>query len=855
MGCATIFVLRKGPVPFRGPPHARPAKGLPYVNHRSATPLRLALRLAAPDTADALAARQRPELLAALSDRFGLPEEMVETLIGPGGAALRAALDADPEAFLLRAAETGDPVIARAVWRARYRIAPDRTRRARDLPDLLPAILRAADTTDPRWEAEDGLLPLLQEEATTIELLPALTGPFPQLISFTLVQVARFLPMPVALDACIALVQLAGGKGLLAFADGVERIEDFDLGRPELLDLMRAAAAEDDPEAFLRERRPAGEWTDPAALRALLRVRESGSSDAGPDAPDWELLRREHARLPFETEPSHGYSRRHGNRLLPLTQWEGCPDDLVMECFRASPWTTARVAAELPFEALVGPEAAAGKVPFDDALGRGLRTGRLPVDRLLAEVRPAAEVLSALPYDHEPTRKALAGLLDRLGTDPVNWLTCYARMGRARGSVAELIDDAASATSRQKRNTSWPRPLEAVFPATPPEASRAAFLYLFQCASEEAQIAVVPHFDARAVQHLLVYGDPAPAVREAVIAAHGVAAQAAQAATPSLSPERLAYLLDLDEPQVDANLFFHCRIDQQERVRMLAGRLRGGGTRPVPDELLHVLREANLGHYRHWLIAGLDSGDLGVARTLVGRLKLRIPAARLRLLVAVWQRGGPDAVREILALDRLPVTLRRQTEKLLDAPDGLDRLRARLAAEEDPEKLLEFLNKAPGYDGSQPHKLTGEGIPLPWPDLITAYRSGRLTSGAAQDLAERTDCPRELLLALLPNTPEVDRYSTAWPQRALRNGTLTPEDILTHAAPARRALSHLRHALNSAEQKPDRQQLHTQAAALTAEHLGTDPEAWAVALQLLPTFAGTLPELWATAGAIVRPAA
>ncbi|MFI5521115.1 hypothetical protein [Streptomyces platensis] len=821
------------------------------MNHRSATPLRLALRLAAPDTADALAERLRPELLAALTDRFGLPEEMVETLTGPGGAALRAALGTDPAEFLIRAAETGDPVIARAVWRARYRIGPGRTGRARDLPELLPAILRAADVTDPRWEAEDGLVPLLQEEATRLELLPALTGPFPQLISFTLVQLARLLPLPVALDACIALVQLAGGKGLLAFADGVERIEDFDLGRPELLDLMRAAAADEDPESFLRERRPAGEWTDPAAVRALLRVRDTSGSGARPDTLDWALVRREHARLPFENEPSRG--RHSRNRLMQLTRWEGCPEDLVMESFRAHPWATSRV-AELPFEALVGPEAAAGKVAFDEALGRGLRTGRLPVDRVLAEVTPAPEVLAALPYDHEPTRKALAGLLGRLGTDPVNWLTCYARLGRARGSVAEMIDDAASATSRQKRNTSWPRPLEAVFPATPPEASRAAFLHLFQCASEEAQIAVVPHFDARAVQHLLVYGDPAPAVRDAVIAAHGVAAQAAQAASSALSPEKLAYLLDLDEPQVDANLFFHCRIDQRERERMLAGRLRGGGTRPVPEELLHVLRETNLGHYRHWLIAGLESGDLGVARTLVGRLKLRIPAARLRLLVAVWQRGGPDAVREILALDRLPVTLRRQTEKLLDAPDGLEKLRARLAAEEDPDKLLAFLNKKPGWGESQPHKLTGEGIPLPWPELIAAYHSGSLTPSAAQDLAERTDCPRELLLALLPNTPEVDRYSTAWPQLALQNGTLAPEDILTHAAPARRALTHLRHALNSEEQVADRQQLHTQAAALTTEHLDPDPEAWAVALQLLPTFAGTLPELCATAAAITRPA-
>ncbi|USA03227.1 hypothetical protein NCG97_25475 [Streptomyces lydicamycinicus] len=297
------------------------------MTHHPATPLRLALRLAAPDTADALAERQRPELLTALADRFGLPEEMVETLIGPGGQALRAALDADPEAFLLRAAETGDPVIARAVWRARYRIGTGRTGRARDLPDLLPAILRAADVTDPRWVAEDGLVPLLQEEATSIELLPALTGPFPQLISFTLVQLARLLPLPVAVDACIAMVQLAGAEALPAFADGVERIEDFDLGRPELLDLMRAAAADDHPESFLRERRPAGEWTDPAVLRALLKVREGSHPGPRPAALDWELVRREHARLPFGTEPSRRRGARGDHGLLQLSRWEGCPEE------------------------------------------------------------------------------------------------------------------------------------------------------------------------------------------------------------------------------------------------------------------------------------------------------------------------------------------------------------------------------------------------------------------------------------------------------------------------------------------------------------------------------------------------
>lgn len=340
------------------------------------------------------------------------------------------------------------------------------------------------------------------------------------------------------------------------------------------------------------------------------------------------------------------------------------------------------------------------------------------------------------------------------------------------------------------------------------------------------------------------------------MAAHGVAAPASQASTADLSEDTLAYLLDLDEPEVDANLFLHCGIDQQERERMLAGRLRGGGTRTVPQKLLRALEETNLGHYRHWVIAGLESGDPGVAGKVVGRLRLQIPAARLRLLIAVWERGGPAAVREILAMDRLPVTLRRQVTKALDAPDGLDQLRARLTAEEDPAKLVAFLNKAPAYDpDQQAHKLTGDGIALPWPALIEAHRSGGLARRLSESLAERADCPRELLLELLDSTPEDGRYADSWVRPALQRGALTLEDLVAHSGPARTALSHLLRVVNSPDRQGDRQKLRAQATALTAEHLGTDIEAWAVCLQLLPTFAGSLTELISTAGAIVRPTA
>ena len=114
---------------------------------------------------------------------------------------------------------------------------------------------------------------------------------------------------------------------------------------------------------------------------------------AKPAGLDWELVRREHARLPFETEPPRRRWYQRTNQLLQLAKWEGCPADLVMECFRDYPAGTARLAAELPFEALVGPEAATRKMS-SAASWSAASAGPAAVDRVLAEVRPAMEVLT-----------------------------------------------------------------------------------------------------------------------------------------------------------------------------------------------------------------------------------------------------------------------------------------------------------------------------------------------------------------------------------------------------------------------------------------------------------------------------
>ncbi|MEU7638521.1 hypothetical protein AB0C11_20870 [Streptomyces sp. NPDC039016] len=840
------------------------------MSDSSRSALRLALSLADPATADALAERMRRPLLALLADRLGLPEKMVDELLGRDAGQLRAALEADPVEWLAAAAETGDPLVGRALWDAEYRADDGSSVRAMvEAPGLLPILLDAADFWDSRWYADDGLLSVVYDVDSPLMAL-VLTHGFAGLSVEGLGAFCAYLPPPAVVDACLSLLGLWGTiEPLVGYLSLHDQVPIMSACHPWLPDLVRAAIAAPDPEAFLRRHRPAGEWADPEHLYALATLR-CGYDDftAKPEGLDWELILREHARMPFCRANLPTTDPRAESPLLLLTQWEGCPADLVRESFREDPIGTARHAADLPIEAFTGPWADDDErnAVFFFGLEPGIRTGRLSVERVLAEVAPAEAVLTYLPLDHEPTRKALAHLLDALGTDPANWLTFYARMSTARGSVTALVADATSPHARRKRHTSWPRPVPAQFPAESPEHARPTFLQVFACASEEVQCAVVPYFDARAVQQLLVFGNPSPAVRAAVVAAHGRSAQVAMAAGYALSDEKLRYLLDLDEPAVDATLFRYGRLDQAECARMLAGRLRDGGSRPVPDELLAVLDDPDADYPRVQLATGLGSGDLGVARRILARLRsLHLPASRLRVLVAVWERGGPDAVREILAMDHLPVTLRRRTAKLLDTPDGLALLRTRLAEAESPETLLAYLAASTSQPRDRLQRLRSEGLAPPWPALTAAQEAGSLDGELLSALLREPDCPRPLLLAALDDLPV---WGADWIPNGLGSGRLTPTDLLTRAAPARAALHSLQQYVDHQPGDglgagPDDesgaqlsgatgQSVCVRAEALAQEHLGTDVDAWAVCLQLLPTFAGTLPELLATAGALTQ---
>ncbi len=150
------------------------------MNHTTRFALRLALSLADPATAEELAERLRPELLAVLADRFGLRKRMVEELLGGDAAQMRAALFIEPGEWLLGAAELGDPAVGRALWYAVFLDDEEERRRAmNNVPGLPATLLDAADLRDPRWYEDDGLFPVLCNERVGYSLVPLLTSGFP----------------------------------------------------------------------------------------------------------------------------------------------------------------------------------------------------------------------------------------------------------------------------------------------------------------------------------------------------------------------------------------------------------------------------------------------------------------------------------------------------------------------------------------------------------------------------------------------------------------------------------------------------------------------------------------------------
>ncbi|MCF2528111.1 hypothetical protein [Yinghuangia soli] len=797
--------------------------------------LTTALRLAEPRVAAALQVRFRSELEALLAECTGIPRHILGRLLDEDAFDLTGYLNETGKdgkhatELNLAAARLGDPETAAYLFRSRARVDPA------VLDEVFARITRPEDGV---WYAQNGLAWAIRREAGADPLF-VLRLPFDLLVQQVAADRCKEVPYAVAVDLCVAVAERRG-------RDALRELAAADLGHPGLAALLVQAAEAPAPAHFLADARPPLDWADAAQVRTFLRVRMAGGwSDEYAETPlDWDLVRAEHARLPLS-----------GESLSWLMKWPDCPDDIQVAAIEAYPYYAMRMARRLPFEMLGHEVFERWPDQFAMLMRRGIQEGWISAARVLAEAAPAGRVLAALPYDEQPVRDALADVFAPLGTDPTAWLTLYAKMPRFEGSAAEL---AAAVAATAKRTKTWPRPLPAVFPATEPENTRATFLGIIGAVADGVTIALAPYFDARSVQHILVYGHRSPEVRDALAAAHGTPALASYAACGTLDPEEVEWLLGLDEPAVDAMLFAHARISDAERTRLLFGIRRNGTRDRVPPELLAVLEELNLGHYRARLTAGMTGGDPGVADVIVRRLRLGTEGGRLRLVAAVWERYGADEARAVVQPGRMPVATVKLLTRFLDADDqaaALGELRARVAVEDSPDKVVAYLAKKASDADDHLRRLLQEGAELPWPQLVEAVQADRLSAQMLANLIEQKDSPREFVIAGLHAQAKLDKQRQPryrdWREHVLRRGVISPADLLELSVRPSGVLATVARDRRFTGQFT-REEPCAEGRALVAEYLGDDVEAWTVAIRLADDFSGTTRELLATAKAMAQ---
>ncbi|WP_055553727.1 hypothetical protein [Streptomyces sp. NBRC 110028] len=868
------------------------------VTYERDTLVSAAFQVAGPSLSSALMPRLRQETLSLLRSRERLPAHLVGEVFASGDRELLEALagaraGAERQAEMLRLAELADPGLARTL----YTEPLSGTWRQHLRRTVLSAA--AAHPADPGWRAPGGLVDFLLSATASYDLLPALEAPFPEVVRHVLEKIGTSLDVSQQLRACRAALTHGGVAEVAALAE-------LPAVHPAVVEVVRRVEVAQDPAAVLEaavEAASVGEEAaaEPEAVEAapagdelVRRLRELTYGMANPslDAVDWELLLAEEKREPFS-----------GRALLLLASRPDCPDELVLAMYRRSS-DPLPATSPLPWRLLTETDWKDGyhHDRLARLLRRGIREGAFPVDRVLAEVRPASRVLASLPYGTEPLGPAVAALLEPLGGGFAAWRALYSLLPRFTGSSTELVAAAVEQQAKHRGKT-WPRPLKAEYPVKRPDGLRGVFLQLFLQATEEVQTALAPHLDRRGVQHLLVFHQPSSALRDQLVNLHGTSVLACAASDWELPADKIEELLAHDEPEINTNLYVYTALTDEQRRGVLAGRRFGAAPEadgtpdaeplPITDELIEHIR---LSGRRHWLLPICDSGDPRLARLLLGKIKLHTLAGQLRLLVRVWERHGAEEVRGLLEETEFPERRSRKhplpkatheiVRSALEAADGPAVLRAELDRSRGPAGRVAFL-RAQGAtrDLVTPalERLAEEAGPgLPWAELAREHERDPLPDALLVVLAEADDCPEGLrtaggvaalrlehhahphkstgprpdpldLVRHHPLPPPPHRRND-WLDKAVGLGTLTPLDVLYEARPAGDAAAYLAYRHNRARQDgPDPAGLAAsrKVLELATTHLGEDPEAWALALRLLPDFTGTFPELLSTAAAIV----
>ncbi|WP_331766535.1 hypothetical protein [Embleya sp. NBC_00896] len=599
-----------------------------------------------------------------------------------------------------------------------------------------------------------------------------------------------------------------------------------------------ATAALDAGPAHLREALTAAESLD--GLVAGLR--------AGEPEPTWRR------RLDWA-----GLHLAHRSQPLPepaaaaLAARPDCPTGVLVDLYRAHPAAVAHAAP--PNAALLR---AAAHTPGHPELAH--LAGTTTAAGLAAEsharlvlfaVTPARTAVGTLAQ--LPPSTALTELIHRhLGASAPRWATLRATLSRYRGTLTDLLTGIADG--------SIPAPDAG---SAAPTALAKPLRFLLYAADHDDLRDLLPKLPDALLCELLGRGPLPPHALDIALATPDPRPAAAIARNTALDPRDLCRLVARDEPTIDAAVYRHHHAPLTLRRTIASGLPRTPGrTEFVP--LDSGLRADLLACPDQRLTTPLlTSGDPDlVYRALHSAVS---DDARHFAVVRIHERGGPDAVRRLVDLLGGPdgSNLAATAVAALDSPDGMRELAASAIPFEDPDALPRVFATDRGRNATRRlmQAIVHEPYVYDLPRLVATHRTTPYAPESIDELLrhEHADGEPGRLLRLAQvnrahgtrsealNAEPVDRLTAVplhtgdgvWVDGLVGHGLLDPARLVDTAHPASALLWILPELDPETVAKPIRDAI----AALVRTHLAGHPEAVAVALGLLDTFAGTLAEL------------
>ncbi|MFC7328191.1 hypothetical protein [Marinactinospora rubrisoli] len=698
----------------------------------------------------------------------------------------------------------------------------------------------------------------------------AVTCSDPAMVRATLAAFGGELSRAEQLRAALSLYEHDGAAALASLGDVALR--------PETADLVRRVAATDDAEAL---RRAVAEAEGTAGV--LEELYEPDLADRAElldlrDSLDWPAVLAAVRARPLDAAAA-----------AALTARADCPDEVRDACYATQPLAVAEHTPRPDLRLLTADcvpqgRAEAVRAVIRRALGRDV-TGA----ELLANCRPAVAALAEAGRTREADgpaetawREFTAGLAklaeDRLGSDLARWRAARALLADFAGSVPELLDAAAAASGDGAG--AWPDadPVPADGVGLPPVDVRTAFQTLLDLASFTTLTALRPLVDGQTAQDMLVTGRWRPEWISWALEPGRTAELRLLAGRPGLHPDEIERLAALDDPEVNAALFFQNHLTSEQRRRMLCGRPFGPArcspeerTTPVP---LHpvLLRRLLDGPYPWQPQDALDCADLRLQHHIMRTVYVigRIP--QLRLMLNVWERHGRHALARLMS--EAPICYstynesRTTVECLLARPDtdaALAELRAEVTRGESAEGQIAAFRK----ERRDRAVYVTETHVWQWEALLAEHRRAPFTPDVIGMMQRIPGCPAEISAEkvlfgreakqyskLMKGVPAADvlaeydagladRVGENWLGKAIDAGRVTWAEALEHGRPARAVLAQL--GKHDHEERGG-----SELSALVKATVAGDPDAWTLALRMLPDFPGPVAELLRTAATAVR---